>query len=367
MGVGPSALADLGVSRALRVLVTGHDGYLGSVLAPALAQAGHEVVGLDSSLFADCVLGPPPAAVPAHRVDIRDMNKEHVRGFDAVVHLAGLSNDALGNVAPAVTEEINHHASVRLARLAREAGVRRFLFSSSCSIYGVTDADEHVDESAQLRPLTPYAEAKARVEADLHDLADDDFSPVYLRNATVYGFAPRLRLDLVLNNLVAWAHLTGEVRVLSDGTPWRPLVHVADVASAFAAALEAERDTVHDEAYNVGSAADNYRIGELAQVVGEVVPECRVVITGETGPDARSYRVDFSKLERRLPAFRPAWNVRVGAAELRDAFIRFGLERRHLDRTFTRLAWLKELAEQGRLGPDLRPRNQQAAAPAAGE
>ncbi|MYZ16892.1 SDR family oxidoreductase, partial [Streptomyces sp. SID337] len=223
----------------MRVLLTGHQGYLGTVMAPVLTAAGHDVVGLDSGLFADCVLGPRPEDPPGPRVDLRDVTPDHLTGIDAVIHLAALSNDPLGALAPDLTYDINHHASVRLARLAREAGVRRFLYASTCSVYGAAGGGELVAEDAPLRPVTPYAESKVRVEDDLHALADDDFSPVYMRNATAFGYSPRLRADIVLNNLVGHALLSGEVLVLSDGTPWRPLVHAADIARAFTAALTA--------------------------------------------------------------------------------------------------------------------------------
>jgi nucleoside-diphosphate-sugar epimerase len=338
----------------MRVLVTGNLGYIGSVLAPRLRAAGHDVVGLDSGLFDGCDLGPPPEPVPTLQVDLRDVSEDQLRGFDAVVHLAALSNDPLGNLAPEHTWQINHGASVRLARLARSAGVRRFLYASSCSVYGVTEDGATVDEEAPMRPTTAYAGSKVRVEDDLHSLADGGFSPVYLRNATVYGASPRLRADVVLNNLVGSAFLDGEVRVLSDGSPWRPLVHVQDVASAFLAALEAQRDAVHDRALNVGSDEGNYRVSELATVAGEVTG-APVRILGAPDPDARSYRVSFARLRAALPAFRCEWTARAGAQELLDAYRTHGLTREQFDRRFTRLARIGDLRSDGRLGDDLRP------------
>ncbi|MEU4797887.1 SDR family oxidoreductase [Streptomyces sp. NPDC023327] len=340
----------------MRVLLTGHQGYLGTVMAPVLAAAGHDVVGLDSGLFADCVLGPPPADPPGHRVDLRDVTAEHVAGVDAVIHLAALSNDPLGALAPDLTYDINHHASVRLARLAREAGVRRFLYASTCSVYGAAGGGDLVGEDAPLRPVTPYAESKVRVEDDLHALADDDFSPVFLRNATAFGYSPRLRADIVLNNLVGHALLSGEVLVLSDGTPWRPLVHAADIATAFTAALEAPREAVHDRAFNIGSETNNVTVAEIAEQVAEAVSGAKVVITGENGADPRSYRVDFSRFRAAIPGFACAWTVERGALELADAYREHGLTREAFEQRFTRLAVLRAATGAGTIDDTLRRR-----------
>ncbi|GIH76219.1 NAD-dependent epimerase/dehydratase family protein [Planobispora longispora] len=339
----------------MRVLLTGHQGYLGTVMASVLTAAGHDVVGLDSGLFAACVLGPEPADPPGFAVDLRDAGPEHVAGFDAVIHLAALSNDPLGTLAPELTYDINHHASVRLARLAREAGVRRFLYASTCSVYGASGGDELVGEDAPLRPVTPYAESKVRVEDDLAELADDDFSPVFMRNATAFGFSPRLRADIVLNNLVGHAVLSGQVKVLSDGTPWRPLVHAGDIADAFAAALAAPREAVHARAFNVGSEQNNVTVAEIAETVAETVPGSELVITGEAGADPRSYRVDFARIRAALPEHQPRWTVKAGAVELADAYERHGLTRESFERRFTRLAWLSERRESGGISPELRP------------
>ncbi|MEU1330645.1 SDR family oxidoreductase [Streptomyces sp. NPDC005865] len=340
----------------MRVLLTGHQGYLGTVMAPVLAAAGHEVTGLDSGLFADCVLGPRPADPTGHRVDLRDVTADHVAGFDAVIHLAALSNDPLGSLAPELTYDINHHASVRLARLAREAGVRRFLYASTCSVYGAAGGGELVGEDAPLRPVTPYAESKVRVEDDLHALADGDFSPVYMRNATAFGFSPRLRADIVLNNLVGHALLTGEVLVLSDGTPWRPLVHAADIARAFTAALGAPRDAVHDRAFNIGSETNNVTVAEIAEQVAASVPGSKVVITGENGADPRSYRVDFSRFRAAVPGFDCTWTVRQGALELADAYREHGLTQEDFEQRFTRLAVLRAASGAGTVDDTLRRR-----------
>ena len=344
----------------VKVLVTGNLGYIGTVVAPLLRAAGHDVTGLDSGLFEGCDLGPRPEQVPMLDVDLRDVTAAQLAGFDAVVHLAALSNDPLGNLAPDHTWQINHEASVRLARYCRDVGVRRFLYASSCSVYGVTDDGATVDEEAPMRPTTPYAASKVRVEDDLHDLADHDFSPVYLRNATVYGVSPRLRADVVLNNLVGTAFLEGEVRVLSDGSPWRPLVHVRDVAAAFLAALESERDAVHDRAFNVGSDEGNYRVKELAAVAGETTG-APVAILGAPDPDARSYRVSFARLGETFPRFRCTWTAKAGAQELLDAYRRYGLTREQFERRFTRLARIGDRLGDGSLRDDLRPARPAAA------
>ncbi|GHE97624.1 NAD-dependent dehydratase [Amycolatopsis deserti] len=338
----------------MRVLLTGHKGYLGTVMAPVLTAAGHEVTGLDSGLFDECVLGPKPQDPPGHRVDLRDVTPEHVSGVDAVIHLAALSNDPLGALAPELTYEINHRAAVRLARLAKDAGVSRFLYASTCSVYGASGGADLVNEDAPLRPVTPYAESKVLVEDDLHELADDDFTPVYLRNATAFGFSPRLRADIVLNNLVGHACLSGEVLVLSDGTPWRPLVHARDIARAFAAALVAPREAVHDKAFNIGTERNNVTVAEIAEQVVEAVPGSRLRITGEAGADPRSYRVDFSRFRAAIPGFTCEWSVKDGAVELVEAYQRHGLTHSAFERSFTRLARLKRHREAGAVDDTLR-------------
>ncbi|MEZ5333471.1 MAG: SDR family oxidoreductase [Thermoanaerobaculia bacterium] len=338
----------------MRVLVTGHNGYIGAVMTPMLEAAGFEVVGLDSNLFAGCRFGEEPHSVRSIDKDLREVEREDLEGFDAVIHLAGLSNDPLGNLDAELTYEINHRASMRLAEMAKEVGVSRFLFSSSCSTYGAA-GDHFLDESATFAPVTPYAESKVWMERDLSALADDSFSPTYLRNATAYGVSPRLRLDLVLNNLVGWALTTGKVTLLSDGTPWRPIVHIEDISRAFLAALEAPREAVHDEAFNVGVTEHNYRILELAEIVAETVPGSQIEIAEDAGPDKRCYRVDCSKIQRVLPSFQPQWDAHRGARELYDAYRRNGMtEEVFHGPDYIRLKHLQGLLDEGVLGPDLR-------------
>jgi len=339
----------------MRLLVTGHDGYIGAVLVPMLTRAGHDVVGLDSFWYENCAFGPQPEPIPALRIDLRDVQARDLRGFDAVVHLAGISNDPVGDLDPETTYAVNHLASVRLATFAKLAGVERFVFSSSCSLYGRAETELELDEMAPESPVTPYGESKVLVERDVAAFADDSFSPVFLRNATVYGASPRLRVDLVANNLVGFAVTTGEVLIMSDGTPWRPLVHIEDVCRAFLAVVEAPREAIHNQAINVGRNEENYQVRDVAQIVAEAVPDSRVIYAPGGRPDPRSYRVDFSKLSRVLPELELTWTVRQGAESLADAYRREGLGLQDLTGSrFTRIGRILELKEHGQLNDSLR-------------
>jgi len=339
----------------MKVLVTGHHGYIGSVMVPTLLDAGHDVVGMDTDLYGDCPFGDPQEYdIQSIRADIRDVSIDELAGFDAVVHLAALSNDPLGDLDSELTYDINDYATVRLARLAKSAGVGRFLFSSSCSNYGAS-GDSLLDENAAFNPVTPYGESKVRAEGGLAELASDDFSPVMLRSATAYGVSSRLRCDIVLNNLTAWAVATGKVMLKSDGTAWRPIVHIEDICGAFLAALEAPRDAVHAQAFNVVRPGENYRVSELAAIVEETVPGCVIEFAGSSGPDARNYRVDATRITTTLPAFQPKWTAREGARQLYEAFCRYPITLDDIEGwRYRRIGQINRLLETRQLTPDLR-------------
>ncbi len=332
-------------------------------MVPMLLAQGYDVFGLDSDLFKKSTFGEGIREIPELKKDIRDVTATELEGFDALIHLAGLSNDPLGNLNPDLTYQINHAASVHLAKLAKAAGIERFVFSSSCSNYGA-GGDDWLTEESSFNPVTPYGISKVRVEQDVTQLADDNFSPTFLRNATAYGVSPRLRFDLVLNNLVAWAFTTGQVYIKSDGTPWRPIVHIEDISQAFIAVLEAPRELVHNQAFNVGRNEDNYRIRELAEIVKETVPGCEIEYAKDAGPDKRCYRVDCSRIIQTLPEFKPQWNARRGAQELYQAYQTVGLTLEEFEGPrYQRIAHIKQLLSTSRLDQTLRWRTQLATSP----
>jgi nucleoside-diphosphate-sugar epimerase len=338
----------------MRILLTGHKGYIGAVAAPMLTSAGHEVMGLDSNLYSGCDFGDFATDVSEIHKDLRDITETDLERFDAVLHFAALSNDPLGDLNPQLTYDINYRASVRLAKLAKAAGVKRFIFSSSCSTYGAA-GDDLLDERAALNPVTPYGDSKVLVEREVASLADANFSPTFMRNATAYGASPRLRLDIVLNDFVAAAYTTGRIYIKSDGSPWRPITHIRDIIAAAIAVLDAPREAIHNETFNVGRTDENYRIRELGDIVSETIPGSRVEYAPGGGPDKRCYRVSCDKIRRLVPGFRPEWTARRGAQELYDAYRTIGLTWEEVEcGRYIRIGRIQQLLKEGELESSLR-------------
>ncbi len=337
----------------MKVLVTGHRGFIGTVMVPMLLKEGFDVTGLDSDLYRYCTFGDAPVEVPTILKDVREVQKEDLKGFDAIVHLAALSNDPLGNINPDLTYDINYKASVRIAELAKEVGVQRFVFASSCSMYGKA-GDDILDESAEFNPVTAYAKSKVYVERDVSQMASDSFSPCFMRNATAYGVSPRIRFDLVINNLVAWALTTGKILLKSDGTPWRPLVHIEDISQAVICALKAEREVMHNLAVNVGSNTENYQMRDLANMVKDVVPNCEIEYADDAGPDPRCYRVNFDKIHRVFPDFKTKWTARMGVEECYEAYKKFNLNKDDYEGIrYKRIDHILNLIKEGKLDTHL--------------
>jgi nucleoside-diphosphate-sugar epimerase len=338
----------------MKVLVTGSQGYIGTVLAPMLLNRDHDVIGLDTDLYSRCTFTGQLADIEIFKTDVRDLQKDDLVGYEAIIHLAGLSNDPLGDYRPALTAEINGDASIRLAEKAKAVGIKRFLFASSCSNYGAA-GEKFLDEEADFRPVTPYGASKVDVETALSKMADNGFSPTFIRASTAYGLSPRIRFDLVANNLTAWAFTTGKVYLKSDGTPWRPIVHVEDISRAYVAVLEAPRELIHNEAFNVGTTTENYQICEIADIVKEVVPNCKIDYAPDAGPDKRCYRVDCNKIARILRTFKPQWTARRGIAQLYEAYKQVGLTLEAFEGPkFKRIAHVKKLIDGGMLDRNLR-------------
>ncbi|HYW33919.1 MAG TPA: SDR family oxidoreductase [Balneolaceae bacterium] len=340
----------------MNILVTGTDGYIGSILAPYLIQQGHKVTGLDTGFYrSGWLYNDQEKTYPSYiNKDLRNIQPEDLEGFDAVVHLAELSNDPVGQLNPEITYKINHKGSVRIAELCKQVGVEKFVYTSSCSAYGIGGDRNIKTEESELQPQTAYAECKVRVERDVSKLADDSFSPTFLRNATAYGASPRMRFDIVLNNLSGLAWTTGEIKMISDGTPWRPLVHVKDISKSISCVLKAPREVVHNEIFNVGDSDENYQVKEIAQVVKEAFPGCEISFGNNVDEDNRSYRVSFDKINDQLPGFSCDYTLDEGARELHNIFSKIKLSPEIFQaRSYTRLKQLKYLLETDQLNEDL--------------
>jgi len=338
----------------MKVLVTGSQGYIGTVLVPMLIKSGHDVSGLDSDLYEKCTFSGVIPDINVIRKDVRDVVKEDIEGFEAIIHLAGLSNDPLGDYRPSLTEDINEKGSIDLAKIAKSVGVSRFLFASSCSNYEAS-GNNFLTEEAPFNPVTPYGVSKVRVEEALSGIADKNFSPTFVRASTAYGYSPRLRFDLVTNNLTAWAFTTGQVYLKSDGSPWRPIVHVEDIARAYIALLHTPREDIHKESFNIGTTTENYQVREIAEIVKDVVPGCKIEFAPGAAPDIRNYRVDCNKLARKIHEFKPQWTARRGVEQLYEEYKKIGLSLDDFEGPkFKRIAHIKELLGNGKLDESLR-------------
>ena len=338
------------------IVITGNNGYIGTVMTKFLQEHSYKVIGLDCNYYKGCELFPPKVR-PFKQIDkdIRNLKEEDLEGAMAIIHLAALSNDPLGELNPSLTQEINYIASVKLANLAKKMGIQRFIFSSSCSLYGIASNNKPLTEEDSFNPVTTYAKTKVKVEKEVSKLADDNFHPVFMRNATVYGISPSLRLGLVVNNLVAWAYLTSKVAIMSDGTPWRPIIHVEDLCRAFLAVLESPLEKIHNQAFNVGMNDENYQVKDIASHVEKIVPNSHAEILSKTGSDERTYRVDFSKIRNTLPSFKPVWNLRKGIKELYQTYKSCGLTMGDLQSPkYFRIRWIKYLNENNKLDKDVK-------------
>jgi len=338
-----------------KIIVTGHTGFIGSLMVPLLLEKGYEVVGIDTKFFGeDCEFYPPEKGFTEIIKDTRDIEEKDLEGAYAICHLAALSNDPMGDLDEQLTFDINHLASIEIAKKAKKVGVEKYIYSSSCSLYGIADGDVALTEDAEFNPVTAYAKSKVYSERDILPLATEDFSVTFMRNSTAYGISPKLRLDLVVNNLVGWAVTTGQIKIMSDGSPWRPLVHAEDIARAFIAVIEAPKDSVNKQCYNVGQSEENFQIKDIAKMVGEVVPDCEVVITGEHGSDSRSYRVNFDKIKNELPNFKPKWTLKKGIEEVYEAYKKYGMDDEKFNgKAFIRLKELQYLIETDKINDKL--------------
>jgi nucleoside-diphosphate-sugar epimerase len=330
-----------------KIIITGHSGYIGSLLVKLLKQSNYEILGIDTNYYGkDCEFFNPELEINELNKDIRLINEKDIEGAYAVCHLAAISNDPMGDINPELTLGINYRASLKLAETAKRAGVKKFIYSSSCSMYGISYDINALDENAEFNPVTAYAKSKVESEKDIIPLADENFSVTFLRNTTAYGISPKLRLDLVVNNMVGWAVTTGKIRIMSDGTPWRPLIHAEDIARAFIAVIQSPKESVNKKSYNVGINSENYQIRDIAEIIKEIIPDTEIIITGEHGSDSRSYRVNFDKIHNELKNFQPKWVLKKGIEEIYESYLKYKMnDEKFNGRYFTRIKQIKYLIE----------------------